>query len=145
MFIWKMMELPLNKSISIGDYVYIVSKYVLQSAHGEIEIGNYVMFGPGVHVHGGNHIFDQIGAYMDIVTKEVGSDGKVVIEDDVWIGSNAIILKGVHVGFGSVIGAGAIVTKDVPEGCIVAGSPASVIGARFKGEDLEKHKKELIL
>ena len=82
---------------------------------------------------------------MDTVTKEVGSDGKVVIEDDVWIGSNAIILKGVHVGFGSVIGAGAIVTKDVPEGSIVAGSPARVIGMRFSGEDLEKHKKELIL
>ena len=133
------------KNISIGDHVYIGSNYVLQSAHGEIEIGNHVMFGPGVHIHGGNHVFDQIGVYMDTVTKEAGSDGKVVIEDDVWIGSNAIILKGVHVGFGSVIGAGAIVTKDVPEGSIVAGSPARVIGMRFSGEDLEKHKKELIL
>ena len=132
------------KNVSIGNHVYIGSNYVLQSAHGEILIGNHVMFGPGVHIHGGNHIYNQVGIYMDMVKKSDGSDGKVVIEDDVWIGSNAIILKGVHVGFGSIIGAGAIVTKDVPEGSIVAGNPAKVIGMRFNADELNKHKAALL-
>ena len=132
------------KNISIGNHVYIGSNYVLQSAHGEIEIGNHVMFGPGVHIHGGNHVFDKIGVYMDTVTKAIESDGKVVIEDDVWVGSNAIILKGVRIGFGSVIGAGAIVTKNIPEGSIVAGNPAKVIGMRFNAEELGKHKATLM-
>jgi acetyltransferase-like isoleucine patch superfamily enzyme len=51
----------------------------------------------------------------------------VVIGDNVWIGANAIILKGVHIGQGSVVAAGAVVTKDVPGRCIVAGNPAKVI------------------
>ena len=52
----------------------------------------------------------------------------VVIEDDVFIGMNSIILKGVHIGRGSVIGAGSVVTKDIPPGVIAAGNPARVVG-----------------
>jgi Acetyltransferase (isoleucine patch superfamily) len=51
----------------------------------------------------------------------------VVIEDNVWIGSGAIILPGVHIGTGSVIGAGSVVTKDVPPGSVVVGGPSKVI------------------
>lgn len=127
-------------NISIGNHVYIGSNYVLQSLHGQIKIGNHVMFGPGVHIHGGNHIYDHIGEYMDTVHKEKGSDGTVVIEDDVWIGANAVILGSIRIGFGSIIGAGAVVTKDVPEGCICVGNPARIIKARFTPEELERHK-----
>ncbi len=58
----------------------------------------------------------------------------VVIGDDVWIGGRVIILPGVHVGSHSIIGAGAVVTKDVPEWAIVAGNPAIV----------KKYRKELV-
>jgi acetyltransferase-like isoleucine patch superfamily enzyme len=51
----------------------------------------------------------------------------VVIGDNVWIGANATILKGVHIGSGSVVAAGAVVTRDVPERCVVAGNPARVV------------------
>jgi maltose O-acetyltransferase len=54
----------------------------------------------------------------------------VVIEDDVWIGAKAVILSGVTVHSGAVIGAGAVVTKDVPENAVVAGVPARVIKTR---------------
>jgi acetyltransferase-like isoleucine patch superfamily enzyme len=53
---------------------------------------------------------------------------RVVIEDDVWIGPNAVILKGVRIGAGSVIEAGALVTRDIPAGSRVVGNPAQVVG-----------------
>jgi acetyltransferase-like isoleucine patch superfamily enzyme len=52
----------------------------------------------------------------------------IVIEDDVWIAANAIILRGVHIGKGAIVAAGAVVTKNVPAGKLVAGNPAVIIG-----------------
>ncbi|MBP7508929.1 MAG: hypothetical protein KA807_14020 [Prolixibacteraceae bacterium] len=101
------------------------------------------MFGPCVHIHGGNHIVNEIGIYMDEVQKEPGSDGIVIIEDDVWIGANAIILCGVHIGKGSVIGAGSIVTKDVPPYSISVGNPAKTIKMRFTEEEIDIHERTL--
>jgi len=54
-------------------------------------------------------------------------DKEIIIDDDVLVGANTIILKGVHIGARSVIGAGSVVTKDIPEDSIVAGNPAKVI------------------
>lgn len=130
-------------NISMGDHIYIGAGCVMQSAHGKIEIGNHVMFGPGVHIHGGNHIVDSLGQYMDEVKKELNSDGVVKIDDDVWIGSNAIILHGVHIGTGAVVGAGSIVTKDVSPYSIVAGNPAKCLRQRFDEEQLKQHKEKL--
>lgn len=129
--------------ISMGNKVYIGSGCVFQSAHGEIQIGNHVMFGPGVHIHGGNHIYNQIGVYMDEVTKEKGSDGTITIGNDVWVGSNAIILHGVCIGDGAIVGAGSIVTKNVEPYMIVAGNPAKPIKNRFVKEQLIDHLKKM--
>lgn len=77
----------------------------------------------------GNHRIDIPGKYMSEATdamKRMEDDQDIVIEDDVWIGCNAIILKGVTIGTGAVIAAGAVVTKDVPENCIAMGVPAKV-------------------
>lgn len=101
------------------------------------------MFGPGVHIHGGNHKTSEIGVYMDEVRKEKGTDGKIVIEDDVWVGSNAIILHGVKIGRGAVIGAGSIVTKSVPPYAIAVGNPAKIIKRRFTDEECIEHEKAL--
>lgn len=133
------------KNTSIGSNTYIGKNCVIQSEHGEIIIGNNVMFGAGVHIHGGNHEYNHVGVLMRNVSKTPDSDGRVVIEDDVWIGSNAIILKGVVVGRGSVIGAGSIVTKDVEPYTIVVGNPAHKIKERFTEEELKEHKRLLSL
>lgn len=132
-----------HSTISIGKNTFIGRGCVLQSVHGEIEIGDNVMFGPGVHIHGGNHEFNHVGVLMKDVTKKPGVDGKVVIEDDVWVGANALILKGVRIGGGSVVGAGSVVTKDIPPYSIVVGNPAKVIKPRFSPEELMLHKQIL--
>lgn len=132
--------------IDIGKHTYIGAKSVLQSAHGRIKIGNHVMFGPGVHIHGGNHIYDIPGVYMDEVQKNDLYDGLVNVEDDVWVGSNAMILAGgkdITIGEGSIIAAGAIVTKDVEPYSIVAGVPAKLIKYRFDEESLKIHMNKI--
>lgn len=128
-------------TVSIGKHTYIGSNCVCQSTHGQIHIGNHVMFGPGVHVHGGNHIIDRVGIYMDEVTKEPGSDKTVIIEDDVWVGANAMILGGVHLGRGCVIGAGTVVTKDVQPYSVMVGVPAKCIKMRFDEAQIEEHER----
>lgn len=130
------------KTISIGRNVYIGNRCVFQSAHGIINIGNHVMFGPEVHIHGGDHPIDVVGQFMDEVKKNT-DDGAVVIEDDVWIGARAIILKKVTIGKGAVVGAGSVVTKNVPPYAVVVGNPARIIKMRFSAEQIEKHEKML--
>lgn len=71
------------------------------------------------------------------------NDRDIIIDDDVWIGINAIILGGVHIGTGSVIGAGSVVTKDVPPYAIVGGNPAKVIRYRFTEEEIKTHTEIL--
>ena len=58
----------------------------------------------------------------------------IVIEDNVWVGATALVLKGVHIGQDSAVGAGAVVRDDVPAGCVVSGNPAQVV-KRFKQRD----------
>ena len=71
------------------------------------------------------------------------NDKDIIIEDDVWIGTGAIILKGVTVGEGAIIAAGAVVTKDVPPYSIYGGNPASFIKFRFTEEEVKLHKEKL--
>lgn len=87
-------------------------------------IGNDVMFGPEVIILSGGHNFDR----TDIPMREQGATPRnpVIIGDDVWIGTRVIILPGIKIGSHSIIGAGSVVTKDVPEYAIVAGNPATI-------------------
>ncbi len=82
---------------------------------------------------------------IDISNKEKNAhdDQDIVVEDDVWIGARAIILKGVTIGKGSIVGAGAVVTKTIPPYSIVGGIPAKVLRFRFSKEEIVKHEKML--
>lgn len=132
-------------NIEVGDDVSLGTGAVLMATESKIRIGNKVMFGPNVTVVGGNHNTSQLGKFMyDVHEKRAGDDEDVVIEDDVWVGCGAIVLKGVRVGRGSVVAAGALVNKEVPPYSVVAGVPAKVIGTRFG--DLETlHAHDAIL
>ena len=132
------------ENISVGNDVYIGSNACMQSVHGRIIIGNHVMFGPGVHIHGGNHKIRELGHLLKHTPEKLArEDGEVVVEDDCWVGANTIILAGVRIGTGSVIGAGAVVTKDIPPYSIYTGIPDSKLRNRFTEEELREHLKLL--
>lgn len=122
---------PFN--IEIGNDVFI-GKNAYISIYASLKIGNGVMIGPNVTIIGGDHNFSVKGKKMFQV-KSGGINLPIIIEDDVWIGTNVIILKGITIGEGSVIGAGSVVTKDVPSYTIVAGNPAKKIRTRFKDDE----------
>ena len=127
------------KNIVLGNDVYI-GPGACFSSNTSIIIGNKIMFGPNVTIMAGDHNISQIGKYMYDVEDKIGNnDLPVIIEDDVWVGTGAIILKGVKIGKGSVIGAGSVVLKDVEPFSIVAGVPARKIKMRFSDLDLAKH------
>ena len=132
------------KNISIGDDVYIAPGAVFLSSDSEIFIGNKVLFGPNVTIITGDHPIDLRGNYIyDIHEKQPGEDLPVVIEDDVWIGTGAIILKGVTIRRGAIVAAAAVVTKDVPPYAIVGGIPAKVL--KYRGDESERIKHEVQL
>lgn len=114
-----------GKDIEIGDY----SGLGLNSrVMGPLKIGDNVMMGPEVMIFSRNHNIDRTDIPM--IKQGDTPEMPVTIGDDVWIGARAIILPGVTVGRGAVVGAGAVVTKDVPEYAVVGGVPAKVIKYR---------------
>jgi acetyltransferase-like isoleucine patch superfamily enzyme len=132
------------RNIHVGDNVNLGLKPILMAELSEINIGNHVMFGPEVVVIGGGHNTKQIGQFMIKVHEKTGNeDLGVTIEDDVWVGSRAIILRGVRVGRGSVIGAGSVVTKSVPPYAIVGGNPAQVLSFRWNVDSILDHEEIL--
>ena len=130
-------------NILVGNDVSFGERTEILTTRAKVRFGNHIMLGPGVTMVSGNHRIDIIGKYMSEVSdamKVPENDQDIVIEDDVWIGSNAIILKGVTIGTGSVIAAGAVVTKSVPAYSIVGGNPAKVIRQRFSQEEINQHQ-----
>ena len=115
-------------AVSLGDNSGIGVNALISSY---VTIGNDVMMGPECMIFTSNHGMDRLDIPM---WKQKHADPKpVVIGNDVWIGARVTILPGVHIGDGSVIGAGSVVTKDVEAYSIVAGNPAKLI--RKRNED----------
>ena len=107
--------------VIIGDYTRIG---LHNTIIGPVTIGNHVNLAQGITVTALNHNFSEADKRID---EQGVSTGQVVIGDDVWIGANAVVLPNVSIGRHCVIAAGAVVTKDVPDGCVVAGIPAKII------------------
>jgi len=94
---------------------------------GYIEIEDNVIIGPNTVLRASNHNFEDINKPIRY-QKHAG--GKIIIKEDVWIGSNCTILPNIVIGKGSIVGAGSVVTKNIPEYSIVAGVPAKIIKSR---------------
>jgi len=93
-----------------------------------IKIGKHVLMGPDVVVLSQNHRFDNLD--QPIMFQGYVQYDPVVIQDDVWIGCRAVIMPGVKIGEGAIIGAAAVVTKDVTPYAVVGGNPAKIIKMR---------------
>ena len=136
------MDTPPYRKFWLGDYSVVESFACINNAVGDVIIGDHTRIGlhntiigpvtigshvnlaQGITITALNHNFDDSEKRIDqqgISTKEV------VLEDDIWVGANAVILPGVTIGKHAVVAAGAIVTKDVPSHSLVAGVPAKVI------------------
>ena len=99
--------------LSIGTRTYF-NRYCMISAHQKVQIGTNCMFGPGVKIFDNNHRFSkEEGVSSSLKTDEI------VIGDGCWIASDVIILKGTHIGDHCVVGAGCIVSGDIPNSSLV--------------------------
>ena len=105
-----------------------VDAYSFIGSSGFVSIGENVIMGQHVGFHPENHDFDR----TDVPIRAQGTTRQgITIEDDVWVGSNAVFLDGAHVGRGSVIGAGAVVRGTIPSYSIAVGVPAKVVRSRM--------------
>lgn len=136
------MDTPPYRVFSLGDYSVIESFACINNAVGDViigdhtriglhntiigpvDIGNHVNLAQGITVTALNHNFSDTNKRID---EQGVSTNPVTIEDDVWVGANAVILPGVTIGEHCVVAAGAVVTKDMPPHSLVAGIPAKVI------------------
>jgi acetyltransferase-like isoleucine patch superfamily enzyme len=111
------------EEIEIGSNV-VINEFVHIWGAGGVRIGDRVMIGSNSAITSVTHDYNSEIMYTTVVKKQI------VIGNDVWIGTHAVILPGVTVGDGAVVGAGAVVTSDVPPRAIVAGVPSRVLAMR---------------
>ncbi|MGC6406593.1 Vat family streptogramin A O-acetyltransferase [Bisgaard Taxon 45] len=151
-----------HPNIIIGDFTYYDDaenvenfeknvKYHFDFLGDKLIIGKFCMIGSDVKfiMNGANHQMNAVSTYPFGIfgyewakalpeKSELSSKGDTVIGNDVWIGYNATIMPGVHIGDGAIIGTNAVVSKNVPPYTIVAGNPACVIRQRFSPEKIEQ-------
>ncbi len=136
------MDTPPYRRFRLGDYSVVESFACINNAVGDVSIGDHTRIGlhntiigpvvigshvnlaQGITITALNHIFSDPQKRID---EQGVSTDQVIIEDDTWIGANAVILPGVTIGRHSVIAAGAVVTKDIPPHSLAAGIPAKII------------------
>lgn len=117
---------PKPAKIMIGQGTYI-NRGTMLDAHQKIWIGERVMMGPGCYITDSDHGMKP----GQSVKEQPMTLGEVVIEDEAWIGAHVTILKNVRIGRGAIVAAGAVVTKDVSSGEVVAGVPARMLKKRL--------------
>jgi acetyltransferase-like isoleucine patch superfamily enzyme len=133
--VYNFRDMP-NSGIKIGRDS-LVGEYTVIRGQGGVEIGDRVYTSPFTQIIAVNHVFDD--PEQPFVDQGITAEG-IRIEDDVWLGSGAIITDGVRVGRGAVVAAGSVVTQDVPAHSVVAGVPAKPIRDIGKQQEIEKER-----
>lgn len=112
----------------VGDDSYLGHRLII-SADDEVRIGAHVHIADDVYLCGYDaHPIDPVARRTQPGPVDYSGASRIVVDDDAWICQGAIVLKGVRVGKGAIVGAHAVVTRDVPDGVIVAGNPARPVG-----------------
>jgi len=113
--------------VTIGSHTAIQPRCHIMGYKGPIKIGDHVHMAPNCALYSYNH---GVVAGQLIGKQPINTKGGIIIEDDVWLGYGVIVLDGVRVGKGAVLGAGSVVSKDIPDNAIAHGNPAVVIKKR---------------
>lgn len=111
--------------LTLGDFVFVGTGSEIDITH-SVTIGSHTLIAPGVFITDHAHNFAR-GVPM---ATQGSRTAQVTIGEDVWLGAHAVVLPGITIGDGAIVGAGAVVTKDVPPNAIVGGVPARIIGER---------------
>ncbi len=140
-YIGRNVELGTTGKIEIGTNTSIQDRCIIL---GDVEIGNFCTFAPNVYISSGKHYYDhKPHLYIKDQDELVANDKtlaqahskKVTIGDDCWLGINSVIMAGLNIGRGCVIGANAVVTKDLEPFSVVGGAPAKLIKKRLVFEE----------
>lgn len=143
---------PGVKYIHIGEGVSIGSGSTIFATRAHVYIGKRSFSGPNLTIMTGDHPADIKGKFIadnrkiDLEQQGVDIskyDKDIVIDEDVWLGSNVTILKGVHIGRGAIIAAGSVVTRSMPAYSVGGGIPARVIKFRWSVDEIIEHEKML--
>jgi len=146
--VWRYLKRQVtSRLVKMGDHSYGFPVVDAWTPSDRCSIGKFCAIAPDVRIiTGGEHRMDWVSTFPFRVRFRLpgagrdghpGSRGPVVLGNDVWIGQGARILSGVRVGNGAVVGAYAVVTKDVPDYAVVAGNPAQLIRYRFDPETIQ--------
>lgn len=137
-------------NLSVGDGTSIPKGSTIYCTDAPCTIGKKVIFGPKPTIITGDHRIDVIGKHLiDVTVEEKFINGvnpydqPVIIEDGCWIGANVTILKGVTIGRGSIVAAGAVVIKSCDPYSIIGGIPAKLLKMRFTPEQIVEHERLL--
>ena len=130
-------DVQIQGNVTLGLCSTLGHHAILQG--GDISIGRYSQIAPYVAMYAQDHPTDYMTIYvnkrlMDGNLQSHSTKSPIYIGHDVWIGHGAILLKGITIGNGAIVGAGSVVTKNIPDYCIVAGNPARIIRKRFDDE-----------
>ena len=115
------------ENITIGNNISVNRGCLIDASGGDISLGNNILIGPNTVLRAAGHIFTERDTP---IRNQNHTRGIIVIEDDIWLGANITILPNVTIGKGSVIGAGAVVTKDIEPYSIAVGVPCKKIKTR---------------
>jgi chloramphenicol O-acetyltransferase type B len=138
---------PPKGQVEIGKYIIGYPKILSWRTDDKLKIGKFCMFAHNVIVlAGGEHNLETVTCYPlrdcfqlpNDNNTDSASKGPVIIGNDVWIGAGAIVLSGITISDGAIIGAGSVVTHNVPPYAIVAGNPARIVRFRFSNSQIDK-------